>query len=275
MSIYDFMNLPTWENAKVVEEPHKFTNSIFQCVHNHTTVAAAKGTPIPLPTSDKVAAGQPNPKLAKKSKAPVKQKEPTSSLGPSEPDQPRRKRRLRRKASDAGSSAPAMERAEDTEANDLSESNYCTILEDTLDKDEGTSFGDDSTPPLRLGKRLGVAVIGYVGKAGAEVIRHQLDPMDALAQGALARDQEYDHILKDDFANAFLGEEIDLTLFPLAPGPYVIPYPFADGKGSDSPEYTRQEWDESHALKANILCKEIFKDPDVCRRALDRTITLA
>ncbi|GJT47941.1 hypothetical protein Tco_0974098 [Tanacetum coccineum] len=142
-------------NAKVVEEPHEFTNSIFKRVHNHTSVAAAKGTPIPLPTLDKVAAGHPYPKLAKKSKAPVKRKEPTSSLGPSEPDQPRRKRRLRRKASDAGSSAPVVERAEDTEATDLSKSNYCTILEDTLDKDEGTFFRAASTPPLRLGKRLG------------------------------------------------------------------------------------------------------------------------
>nr|GEZ29012.1 hypothetical protein [Tanacetum cinerariifolium] len=28
-----------------------------------------------------------------------------------------------------------------------------------------------------------------------------------------------------------------------------------------------------YASEANILCKEIFKDPDVCRRALDWTIT--
>ncbi|GJW25963.1 hypothetical protein Tco_0039774 [Tanacetum coccineum] len=43
-----------------------------------------------------------------------------------------------------------------------------------------------------------------------------------------------------------LGEEIDLTLFPLALGPYRMSYPFTEGE-----------------------------DPDICKRALDRTITLA
>ncbi|GJZ30906.1 hypothetical protein Tco_0575953 [Tanacetum coccineum] len=66
-------------------------------------------------------------------------------------------------------------------------------------------------------------------------------------------------------------EEVDLTLFPLAPGPYVMPYPF---EGDSSPEYTQQQWDGPHALEDNVSCNEIFKDPDVCRRALDWTITL-
>ncbi|GJY96258.1 hypothetical protein Tco_0512619, partial [Tanacetum coccineum] len=82
MSIYDFMTLPMWENAK--------------------------GTPIPLPTPDEVAAGQPDPRLAKNPKALAKRKTYTSLMGPSEPDQPRRKRRLRKKASEAGSSASAV-----------------------------------------------------------------------------------------------------------------------------------------------------------------------
>ncbi|GJW57857.1 hypothetical protein Tco_0104588 [Tanacetum coccineum] len=214
-------------NAKVVEEPHKFTNSIFQHVHNHTSVAAAKGTPIPLPTLDKVAAGHPYPKLAKKSKAPVKRKEPTSLLGPSEPDQLRRKRRLRRKASNAGSSAPVVERAEDTEATDLSKSNYCTILEDTLDKDEVTFFRAAFTPPLRLGKRLGSPPTCLMLPSS---IHRMLACLMLLVLLLLVMSmfEKYDRISKDDFANASLGEEIDLTLFPLAPGPYVMPYPFAD-----------------------------------------------
>ncbi|GJV01747.1 hypothetical protein Tco_1335316 [Tanacetum coccineum] len=33
--------------------------------------------------------------------------------------------------------------------------------------------------------------------------------------------------------------------------------------------------DGPHALEDNVSCNEIFKDPDVCRRALDRTITPA
>ncbi|GJW36699.1 hypothetical protein Tco_0059619 [Tanacetum coccineum] len=65
--------------------------------------------------------------------------------------------------------------------------------------------------------RTCAVAIGAAGKARAEVIRRQLDPpMDVLAQSALARDHEYDQILDDDFSTATLGEEIDLTLFPLA-----------------------------------------------------------
>ncbi|GKF24378.1 hypothetical protein Tco_0076700, partial [Tanacetum coccineum] len=50
----------------------------------------------------------------------------------------------------------------------------------------------------------------------------------------------------------------------------VIPYPF---DGNPSPPYSRQQWDVPHAPEDNILAKKIFKDLDVCRRALDRTIT--
>ncbi|GJX40318.1 hypothetical protein Tco_0255308 [Tanacetum coccineum] len=210
------------ENAKVVEEPHEFANSIMQQVQNNTTTPAAEGTPIPLPTLDEVAV-----------------------------DQLRRKRRLRRKASEAGSSSSAVEHADDVEAADISKIDYCTFLEGTLDRDECTSSKAVSAPSLRLGKRLGspprlshvafsdpshvgvsnvarassagnanvrkgVVVIGSAGKAGAEFIRRQLNRMDGW-----------------------------------------------------------EEWDGSHATKANILFKEIFKHPNVCRRALDRTITPA
>ncbi|GKE54387.1 hypothetical protein Tco_1489543 [Tanacetum coccineum] len=46
-------------------------------------------------------------------------------------------------------------------------------------------------------------------------------------------------------------------------------------EGVSCPLYTKEEWYGSHAPESNILCKDIFKDPDVCRKALDRTIILA
>ncbi|GJX82019.1 hypothetical protein Tco_0331500 [Tanacetum coccineum] len=245
MSIYDFMTLSTWENAK--------------------------GTPILLPTLDEIAAAQPYPKLAKKSKAPIKRKVVAPLVGPFEPDQPKKKRI------------------------DLFMDDYCTFLEGTLDGNEGTSSRAASAPPcdlvrdlvlllmlfvllllvMPLFRKVSAFVAGSSGKAGADVIRRQLDPMDVLARSARVRDQDYDQILEDDFATASLGEEIDLTLFPIAPGPYVMSYLYVDVKGGVSPEYTSQEWDGPHALEDNILCKEIFKDLDVCRGALDQTITPA
>ncbi|GKF89986.1 hypothetical protein Tco_0263949, partial [Tanacetum coccineum] len=80
-------------------------------------------------------------------------------------------------------------------------------------RNKGTSFRAASAPLLLLGKRLGsppnvvlasssgpaiiqngAVVVGSSGKVGAYVILCQLDPMDALARGALARDQDYDQI---------------------------------------------------------------------------------
>ncbi|GKB51282.1 hypothetical protein Tco_0902035, partial [Tanacetum coccineum] len=40
----------------------------------------------------------------------------------------------------------------------------------------------------------------------------------------------YDQIPKDDFGTATRGEEIDLTLFPLTPGPYQMSYPYEGSK---------------------------------------------
>ncbi|GJU80733.1 hypothetical protein Tco_1283098 [Tanacetum coccineum] len=102
-------------------------------------------------------------------------------------------------------------------------------------------------------------------------MRRQLDPLDSLARSALARDAEYDQILDDDFGTATLGEEIDLTLFPLAPGPYHMPYPY---EGVSSPLYTKEEWDGPHVLESNISCVDIFlRTRTLQKRLLDRTIT--
>nr|GEU29960.1 hypothetical protein [Tanacetum cinerariifolium] len=57
-----------------------------------------------------------------------------------------------------------------------------------------------------------------------KVMRRQMDPLDCLAWSALTRDAEYDQISNDDFSIATRGEEIDLTLFPLAPGPNHMPH---------------------------------------------------
>ncbi|GKB35122.1 hypothetical protein Tco_0880064 [Tanacetum coccineum] len=129
-----------------------------------------------------------------------------------------------------------------------------------------------SKGPSQLGQAEGTTVSDHAGKSGAEVMWHQKDPLDILARSALARDVEYDQILEDDFGTATRGKEIDLTLFPLTFGPYQMSYPY---EGAYSPPYTKDEQDGPHAPEDNVLCKDIFKDPDVCRKALDQTITPA
>ncbi|GKF21303.1 hypothetical protein Tco_0069941 [Tanacetum coccineum] len=59
-----------------------------------------------------------------------------------------------------------------------------------------------------------------------------------------------------------IGDEIEKKMFPLSPGPYYMPYPYADGESGVPPKYTMEEWDQPHVPYVNLLNKEIFKDPD-------------
>ncbi|GJR55613.1 hypothetical protein Tco_1406134 [Tanacetum coccineum] len=303
MSIYNFMTLPSLGDVKIIEEPYHLSTLFLERVPPHTTAPAAEDALILLPTLDKVAAAQPNPRLARKSKGPSQVRVRSALTTAPKPSPPSKKRRLKKGASEAGCNAPELGQAEGLNEADIT--NFCAKLEDSLKRDEGTFIRAASVPTPRLGKRLGpppsmvvtsVSVPSHVGtlaqastsgrslalggsaidsfarKSRAKAMRCQMDLLDALARNALSRDAEYDEIPKDDFGTATRSEEIELTLFPLAPGPYQMPYLYDD---MSYPLYTKEEWDESHALESNILCRDIFKDPNVCRKALDLTITPA
>ncbi|GJX59457.1 hypothetical protein Tco_0290847, partial [Tanacetum coccineum] len=257
MSVYDFMTLSSWGDAKVAKEPHHLSLPLLERVPSHTTAPAVEGAMIPLPTLDEIAASLPDPRLAKKSKGPSQARVCLASDTTPEPSRPSKKRKLKKGASEAGSSAPELGQAEGINEADLTD--LCSKIENSLVRDEGTSTGSASAPTPRLGKRLGappfmavvsasgpshvgtsvhastyghsfslggVVVSGHAGKSRVEVVRRQMDPLDSLARSALARDVEYDPISKDDFGTATHGKEIDLTLFPLAPGPYQMSYPY-------------------------------------------------
>ncbi|GKD64059.1 hypothetical protein Tco_1306167, partial [Tanacetum coccineum] len=270
-------------DAKIVEESHHLSLPLLECVPLHTTALALEGTIILLPAPDEVVASLPDSRLVKKSK------------GPSQASRPSKRRKLQKRASKDGSSALELDLAEGADEADLA--NLCAEIEDSLERDacvsmrvvlappsivvtsvSDPSYVGTSSPASTSGRSLslGGAVAGdRVGKSGAqmgEVMRRQMDLLDCLARSALARDAEYDQIPDDDFGTATRGEEIYLTLFPLAPGPYNMPYRY---KGVSSPLYTRQEWNGRHAPESNIMCNDIFKDLDVCRKALYQTITPA
>ncbi|GJR48812.1 hypothetical protein Tco_1316915 [Tanacetum coccineum] len=260
MSIYDFMTLPSWGDAKVPEESHHLSSPLLERVPSHTTTSAAEGAMIPLPTLDEIAASMPDPRLAKKSKGPSQVSVRSSSDTVLEPGRPSKKRKLRKRSSEAGSSTLELGQAEGVDEADLTD--FCAEIENSLERDEGTYIRATSVPTPRLGKRLGappsVVVVSASGSSlvgtsvhastsghslslggmVAEVVWRQMDPLDSLAHSALARDAEYDQILKDNFGTT-----------------------------------TREEWNGRHAPEDNILCKDIFKDSDVCRKALHWTIT--
>ncbi|GKC30117.1 hypothetical protein Tco_1037411, partial [Tanacetum coccineum] len=121
MSIYDFMTLPSWSDAKIVEESHHLSMPLLELVSSHITVPATKGAIIPLPTPNEIAASLPDSLLVKNSKA--------------------------------GFSAPKLDQAEGTDEADLA--NLCAEIEDSLKRDEGVFMRVVSSPTPRLGKRLG------------------------------------------------------------------------------------------------------------------------
>ncbi|GJR86008.1 gypsy type transposase [Tanacetum coccineum] len=218
-------------------------------VPSHTTAPTAEGAMISLPTPDEIATSLLDPRLAKKSKVPSQVRVRSASNIAPEPSRPSRNRKLKKRASEAGSSALELGQAEGM--NEADSTNFYTEIENSLERDEGTSMRATSARTPRLGKRLcappsmvvvsasgpshvgtsahastfgrsfslgGATVSGHAGKSGVEVMRRQMDPLDSLAHSALARNVEHDQILKDDFGIATRGEEIDLTLFPLALG---------------------------------------------------------
>nr|GEU67518.1 hypothetical protein [Tanacetum cinerariifolium] len=209
MSIYDFMTLPFWSDAKIAEESHHLSLSMLERVLSDTTAPTTKGSIILLPTPDEIVASLPDSHL----------------------------------------------------------------IEDNLERDEGVSTRAVSAPTMLLRKRLGappsIAVVSasepsYVGTLAPTSTFGRVFPLELLLLVVV--------LGSPGLSTATRSEEIDLTLFPLAPGPYHMPYSY---EGVSSPLYTKKEWNEPHASKCSISCKDILKDLNVCRKALDRTTTPA
>nr|GEW34227.1 hypothetical protein [Tanacetum cinerariifolium] len=108
MSIYDFMTLLSWGDAKVVEESHHLCLSLLECVLSHTTAPATEGAMILFPTPDEIFASLLDPCLANKSKGPSQVRVCSASDIAPEPCRPSKKRKLRKRASKASSIAPKL-----------------------------------------------------------------------------------------------------------------------------------------------------------------------
>nr|GEX08719.1 hypothetical protein [Tanacetum cinerariifolium] len=228
-------------DAKIVEESHHLYLSLLECVSLHTTASVSKGAIIPLPTPDEIADSIPDSRLVKKLKE--------------------------------------LDHADGADKADLAD--LCVKIKDSLERDKGVSMRVVSAPTPCLGKRLdappSIAVTSvsdpsHVGTSALASTFTRSLSLGVLLLVVMLGSPGLRWIPDDDFGTATRGEEIDLTLFPLAPGPYHMPYPY---ECVSSPLYTREEWNGRHASKSNIMGKENFKDPDVCRKVLDRTITLA
>nr|GEV04796.1 hypothetical protein [Tanacetum cinerariifolium] len=188
MSIYDFITLLSWSDAKIVEESHHLSFPLLERVPSYTSAPASKGAIIPLPTPDEIAASLLDSRLAKKSK---------------------------------GSSQASL-KSKKEEAAEKSFESWC--------------FYEGCLSPIpRLGKRLGappsivvvsVSKPSYVGtSAPASTSCRSLSLRGDVASGRVGKSKARMGE-DDDFGTATYGEEIDLTLFPIALGPYHMPYSY-------------------------------------------------
>nr|GEW90347.1 hypothetical protein [Tanacetum cinerariifolium] len=80
MSIYNFMTLPSWSDAKITEESHHLSLLLLERVPLHTTALTMNGAIIPLPTLDEIAASLPDCHFVKKSKGPSHATRPLKNM---------------------------------------------------------------------------------------------------------------------------------------------------------------------------------------------------
>ncbi|GKA38823.1 hypothetical protein Tco_0731374, partial [Tanacetum coccineum] len=71
------------------------------------------------------------------------------------------------------------------------------------------------------------------------------------------------------------GDVLKRDLLSFIPEPYYIPYPYDENNGCESPPYTKDDWDEIHGVNLGLRREELYKDPKVCRTAIDRFPTPA
>ncbi|GKF47005.1 hypothetical protein Tco_0136807, partial [Tanacetum coccineum] len=95
-------------------------------------------------------------------------------------------------------------------------------------------------------------------------------PLDAdVVADEIASDGNVDPYYEARVGNT-AGDVLERDLLPIVPVPYYIFYPYAEGSGSESPPYTKDDWEEIHGVNLGLWKKELYKDLRVCRTALDR-----
>ncbi|GJX28576.1 hypothetical protein Tco_0236655 [Tanacetum coccineum] len=269
MSIHDFLCMPSLEKATVREEPHELGTSILSRVADHTTPPAPAGTAIPRASPEEIAVTRPDRNRVSRagsSRLAARDGVEQTNDGTLDDDDQR------------DGSESAMEDVEDL--NDVGQGEHINIIPlRTFDP----SLGLDVTyPPILLPDKE-VGAHAELSGGVRRTTQASSYASHALGTQPLNTDAGADEIASDGNVDSYLDARVNNTardvlerdLLPFVPGPYYIPYPYDENNRCESPPYTKDDWDEIHGVNLGLRRKELYKDPKVCRTAIDHFPTPA
>ncbi|GKA35861.1 hypothetical protein Tco_0722352, partial [Tanacetum coccineum] len=262
MSIYDFLCMPSLDKATIREEPHGLDTCILGRVADRTTSPAPAGTAIPRASLEEITVTRPDHMVVTKADHAAKQK---SSTRPKISTNAAKKTKSSKKVSGAGSSRLAA-------GDEVKQTDDGTLDDD--DQRDGSEFAMEDIRNLNdvsQGSRSSCLAVwgreeGYLSQfshvscvsedasspAQEAVPAPDTQPLDVdVGADVIASDGNVDPYYEALVSNT-ARDVLERDLLPFVLGLYYIPYPYDEGSG-----------------------KRTFKDPKVCRTALDRFPTPA
>ncbi|GJZ60336.1 hypothetical protein Tco_0616152 [Tanacetum coccineum] len=315
MSIHDFLCMPSLEKATVREEPHELGTSILSRVADHTTPPAPAGTAIPRASLEEIAVTRPDRNVVAKADHAAKRKTSTGpEISTNTTKRTRLSQKVSGAGSSGLAAGDEVEQTDDGtlddddqrdglefavedvgNLNDVGQGEHINVIPlRTFDP----SLGLDVTyPPILLpdkeveahaelsgGVRRTTRASSHASHGvGEDASSPAQEAVPAPGTQPLDTDAGADEIASDGNVDSYFdarvsntaGDVLERDLLSFVPGPYYIPYPYDENNGCESPPYTKDDWDEIHGVNLGLRRKELYKDPKVCRTAIDRFPTPA
>ncbi|GJZ50784.1 hypothetical protein Tco_0605299 [Tanacetum coccineum] len=262
ISVYEFLCIPSLDKPTIREEPHGLDTSVLGRVADRTTSPAPAGTAIPRASLEEITVTRPDHMVVTKADHAAKQK---SSTRPKISTNAAKKTKSSKKVSGAGSSRLAA-------GDEVKQTDDGTLDDD--DQRDGSEFAMEDIRNLNdvsQGSRSSCLAVwgceeGYLSQfshvscvsedasspAQEAVPAPDTQPLDVdVGADVIASDGNVDPYYEALVSNT-ARDVLERDLLPFVLGLYYIPYPYDEGSG-----------------------KRTFKDPKVCRTALDRFPTPA
>nr|GEU63896.1 hypothetical protein [Tanacetum cinerariifolium] len=303
------------EQGQVREEPHGLDASILGRVADRTTSPAPAGTAIPHASLEEIAINLPDHKVVVKADHAAKRKASTGpEISTNAAKKTRSSKNVSRAGFRGLVAGDEVEQTDDGTLDDDDQHDSLEFAMEDIGNLSDVSQGEHINviplktfdPSLRLdvnyplillldkeveahvelsrGMRRAIRASFHVSHGVSENASSPAqEGVPALDTQPLDADAGADEIASDGNVNPYCEARVsniardvlERDLFSFVLGPYYIPYTYDEGPGSDSPPYTRDDWEEIHGVSLGLRKKELYKDPKVCSPALDRFPTPA